>query len=50
MPDGLTHVIAKFDTVNGTFSWLNDVTGVGMLRQMGWGYMVDMWELKSPAA
>lgn len=47
--DGRSLLRAKFETAtNGTYSWLNDVVGVGVLSRSGDKVIIDMWDV-SPA-
>jgi hypothetical protein len=47
LPDGHSMLRARFETgVNGTFAWLNDVVGVGVLTRKGTGAVgIDMWHV-----
>ncbi|KAF2832665.1 hypothetical protein CC86DRAFT_401416 [Ophiobolus disseminans] len=45
LPDGRTMLRGKFEAgSNGTYAWLNDVVGVGVLRREGTSAVViEMW-------
>ncbi|EAT91065.1 hypothetical protein SNOG_01416 [Parastagonospora nodorum SN15] len=44
-PDGRTMLRGKFETsTNGSYAWLNDVVGVGVLKRNGTSAVrIDMW-------
>jgi hypothetical protein len=48
VPDGVVHVAASFQTATPSYSWLNDIQGVGMLLSTRFGYTVDMYQLQTP--
>ncbi|KAH6901066.1 hypothetical protein BKA70DRAFT_1524688 [Coprinopsis sp. MPI-PUGE-AT-0042] len=45
LPDGRTMLRGKFETgSNGTYGWLNDVVGIGVLRRNGTSAVrIEMW-------
>ncbi|MBJ7413594.1 MAG: hypothetical protein JHD15_25015 [Phenylobacterium sp.] len=45
LPDGRTMLRGKFETGrNGSYAWLNDVVGVGVLRREGTSAVrIEMW-------
>ncbi|KAF2127654.1 hypothetical protein P153DRAFT_295088 [Dothidotthia symphoricarpi CBS 119687] len=45
--DGRTMLAGKFETgMNGTYAWLNDVVGVGVLTRNGTeSVRIDMWQV-----
>jgi hypothetical protein len=47
LPDGRTMLRGKFETGrNGTYAWLNDVVGVGVLKRNGTSAVrIDMWHV-----
>ncbi|PVH98972.1 hypothetical protein DM02DRAFT_530093 [Periconia macrospinosa] len=47
LPDGRTMLSGKFETgSNGTYAWLNDVVGVGVLRRNGTtAVIIEMWHV-----
>jgi hypothetical protein len=47
LPDGRTMLRGKFETgANGTYAWLNDVVGVGVLKRNGTtAVRIDMWHV-----
>ena len=47
LPDGRTMLRGKFETAsNGTYKWLNDVVGVGVLRREGTAAVrIEMWHV-----
>jgi hypothetical protein len=47
LPDGRTMLRGKFETgSNGTYAWLNDVVGVGVLKRNGTSAVrIDMWHV-----
>jgi hypothetical protein len=47
LSDGRTMLRGKFETsANGTFAWLNDVVGVGVLKRSGTtAVKIDMWHV-----
>jgi len=47
LPDGRTMLRGKFETAsNGTYKWLNDVVGVGVLRRNGTSAVrIEMWHV-----
>jgi hypothetical protein len=47
LPGGRTMLRGKFETSrNGTYSWLNDVVGVGVLKRNGTSAVrIDMWHV-----
>jgi hypothetical protein len=47
LPGGRTMLRGKFETsTNGTYSWLNDVVGVGVLERNGTSAVrIDMWHV-----
>jgi hypothetical protein len=48
LPDGRTMLRGKFETGrNGTYAWLNDVVGVGVLKRNGTSAVrIDMWHVR----
>ncbi|CAK7216815.1 hypothetical protein SEUCBS140593_002997 [Sporothrix eucalyptigena] len=42
---GAVHVQAKFGTTSKSYSWLNDILSVGILRTNSDGYQIDLWQL-----
>lgn len=49
LPDGRTMLRGKFETgSNGTYAWLNDVVGVGVLRRNGTSAVrIEMWHVSA---
>jgi hypothetical protein len=48
--DGRTLLKGRFETAtNGTYDWLNDVVGVGVLTRNGTeSVLIDMWQAGTP--
>ena len=51
LPDGRTMLRGKFETgSNGTYAWLNDVVGVGVLKRSGTtAVRIEMWHAEPGA-
>ncbi|KAH8891751.1 hypothetical protein GQ53DRAFT_686358 [Thozetella sp. PMI_491] len=46
LDDGRSLLRGKFETAtNGTYAWLNDVVGVGILSRSGDKVFIDMWQV-----
>lgn len=46
--DGTSHLRVVFETGSATYWWLNNIVAVGILRSVGSGVAIDVFQLNSP--